>query len=106
MFASEFGIDLPDSFSYVEWSAFFRCRIAYVDNSEPLGDFVRAMQAVAYRFRGARDALDFMIGEWAASGGQLSFEGEYRQQRELFAFISSLQSSLESAGYVCYVEFS
>jgi hypothetical protein len=103
MHCVEFAIELPGLFPYAEWSALFRVRNAYPENSAELGDFVRSMQASAYQFRISSEAVASMIADWASANGQLDFEGKYRQQRDLALFVGASLTSIESAAYACYV---
>jgi hypothetical protein len=98
-----FQIELPDAFPLVEWERFLtfgRRSIAAVD---PGGEFNRAMGAVAYRYRAGDEALKSMSADWIACTQQLTFEGMYRQQRDLFEFFSCTLSAIESALYACYI---
>ena len=103
MHCAEFVVELPGTFPYSEWKTFFQSCKTYSENSEQLGDFVRAMQASAYQFRTASEALTSMIADWTTAKGQLDFEGKYRQQRDLSSFVGAALTSIESAAYACYV---
>jgi len=103
MQCAEFDVELPGNFPYAEWKAFFQSSTSYPLNSPEFGDFVRSMQASAYQFRMASDAVNSMISDWIASDGRLDSEGKYRQQRDLSLFVGASITSIESAGYACYV---
>ncbi|MEP7247144.1 MAG: hypothetical protein ABI885_26150 [Gammaproteobacteria bacterium] len=103
-FCEEFLVELPDTFPYLEWQTFFNVGRPWTQpDNEAAGEFVRAMQASAYRYRTADEAVLSMITVWRDGGQVLSFEAMYRQQRDLFEFFSSTVSSIESALYACYV---
>jgi hypothetical protein len=104
VFCNAFQIDTPDTFPLAEWEQFltYGAAVAAADNVAG-GEFVRAMGAVAFRYRAADEALSSMIEDWVAGGRALSFEAMYRQQRDLFEFFSCSLSSIESALYACYI---
>ena len=97
-------IEIPDCFPLVPWEGLLqRGKLAVSKEDESSGEFSRAMGCVVFRYRSCLEALSRMLEDWHASKGQLSHEGQYAQQRDLFTFFSSGLSAIESNCYACYV---
>jgi hypothetical protein len=103
-FCAAFGIDVPDSFPLTAWESFYGVgRLATDGQSEPQGDFIRAMGCVVYRYKTCRESIDSMIAHWNACGHSLTLDAHYTMQRDLFSFLACGLSAVESLFYACYV---
>lgn len=102
-YITDLCINMPPDFPAPVFSAFLdkaRSTLIGPEGTTPQWkEFALASNNVAWRYRTAHEALEFLRGRYATTTGSLDHEDNYMRERALFSLFTSSVSCVESALY-------